>query len=434
MPKLTFKSRLREAKEPVQHFVAELELDGFIDAAQQVGFERALNDAARTRATSLIVDFRRVQYINSSGISALIRSFEVYRARGGVLCLAAVARPVGLSMHLLGVTSLIPFAKDLEAARALVDDHAAGKSAGESAQSQALAAPGAETVTPRKVFLRETGQARTPTGKVMVISPSKNRFTSVLRRYFGRLNGDYHLALDTREALRAFKTLDPDLVVVDHRCDPKGEFVSRLKVQKRHSLTSIIKIYSSTDDVDAQLDFKVWENDYLVDPFEMLELFSLTEAELRRVPKDRKVFSQQVRFQFRTVPDSIEKAYKLSDLVIRQALTIEDDVTALYAAVKEGIDNAVVHGNRSQAQKRVDVNFLVDQSKVTVLIEDEGKGFDFEYYLSRLTRKEAFEEARRRILDEGIRGGLGILLMSKCSDRIEYSAPGNVLRLEKNVR
>ena len=38
-------------------------------------------------------------------------------------------------------------------------------------------------------------------------------------------------------------------------------------------------------------------------------------------------------------------------------------------------------------------NFLVDHKKVTVLVEDEGKGFDFEYYLSRIDSREAFEKA-----------------------------------------
>jgi serine/threonine-protein kinase RsbW len=111
----------------------------------------------------------------------------------------------------------------------------------------------------------------------------------------------------------------------------------------------------------------------------------------------------------------------------------EDDITSLYAAVKEGIDNAVVHGNRRNEELRVEVNFLVDNTKVTVLVEDQGKGFDWEYYLDRLDREDAFEEAKKRIVEEGMRGGLGILLMSRCVDRIHYAGFGNILRLEKNI-
>ena len=146
-----------------------------------------------------------------------------------------------------------------------------------------------------------------------------------------------------------------------------------------------------------------------------------------------KVFSQQVRFDFQGKKECVENAYKLSDLVIRQAMGEEDDITSLYAAVKEGIDNAVAHGNRGKEDQGVEVNFLVDNTKITVLIEDQGAGFDFEYYLSKLNREDAFEEARKRIVEEGTRGGLGILLMSRCADRLHYAGNGNILRLEKNI-
>ena len=50
-----------------------------------------------------------------------------------------------------------------------------------------------------------------------------------------------------------------------------------------------------------------------------------------------------------------------------------------------------------------------------------------------LARMDAIEEAKKRIVDEGMRGGLGILLMSRCADRLHYAGFGNILRLEKNI-
>ena len=321
---------------------------------------------------------------------------------------------------------MIPFSKDLDAAHAHVSDVLAGR---------VEASPGArpEHGTPRTVVVRARKSGLDGGAKVLVITPAKGRFTRVLRLRFKSLNGSYHLMHDAREALNRYAEIDPDLVVVDERCDPKGEFVNRLKVKKERSLTSVIKIYGKNRNVRAELDFKIWENDFLVDPFDTLELFSLTEAELLRVPRDRRVFVQQVHFEFRTTQANINKANKLSEMILQHALNDSEESIALYAAVKEGIDNAVVHGNKGSGDKTVDVNFLVDHKKITVIVEDEGKGFDYEYYLARIHREEAFEEAKRRILEEGTRGGLGILLMSKCADRIDYSGAGNILRLEKNV-
>ena len=431
MPKLSCQSSRRPLDRETDQGLIVLAFEGFIDAANYLSFERALEKAAELNARFLVVDFARVHYVNSTGISALIRHHELYRARRGLLCLAGVPRTVGLTMHVLGLTRLVPFVKDVAAAEVHVRDFLAGRVKEPDGLAPGDAAEAVERR--RKVFLREVASPRRRKDrKVLVIAPAENRFTRVLRRRFGYLNGGYHLLHDVNEALRRYLEIEPDLVVVDDRCDPRGEFVSRLKVQKERSLTSVIKLYGKTTDVHGQVEFKIWENDFLIDPFEVLEFFSLTEAELDRVTKDRQVFHQQVHFELRTRRENVEKAYRLSHLIIKSSFPEEEDVTTLYAAVKEGIDNAAVHGNHWDEDKTIDINFLVDQKKLTVIVEDQGEGFDYEYYLARVSGKEAFEEARKRILDEGIRGGLGILLMSRCTDRLEYSGSGNVLRLEKN--
>ena len=428
MPKLTFKTQtLHVDREPPQE-VAGLVLKGFIDAANYMGFEKALERADGDSPRFLLIDFSLVNYINSTGISALIRFSESYKDRGGLLCLAGVSRSVGLSMHLLGVTSLIPFTQDVQSGLDYISGFLDGKNPAMPVMAEAAeagAAPSAAAPPPAP----EADEAV----HVLVLSPSATRFTQVMEHRFSHLRGTYHMLGDAGEALRRFEEIAPDLVVLDERCDPEGDFVNKVKAKKKRSLTSVIKLYPDQAAVGRQREFKIWENDYLVDPFEIQEFFALTEAELARVPKDRKVFSQQVRFDFLGKKECVENAYRLSDLVIRQAMEEEDDVTSLYAAVKEGIDNAVAHGNRRQEDQSVEVNFLVDNTKVTVLIEDQGGGFDFEYYLSKLNREDAFEEARTRIIEEGTRGGLGILLMSRCADRLHYAGNGNILRLEKNI-
>ncbi len=439
MPKLALQMRPPSSAADVATEVSELSLSGFIDAQNYAKFERGLEDAYATGGRFLVLDFSGVHYINSTGISALIRFFELYREREGLLCLASVAKSVGLSMHLLGVTSLIPFLKDLETAHAHIQNFIAAPegtapvvpSPPESAEAQT----GAEADPPARRFvpLRQRRIPGLQRARVVVITPSKSRFTRVLRLRFKTLNGDYHLFHDTTSALAKYREISPDLVVVDQRCDPRGDFVNRVKIEEEKSLTSIIKLYTNSSEVERGLDFKIWENDYLVEPFEVLQLFSLTEAELARLPKDRRVLLQQIRFEFKTRPENVERAYKLSDLIVRQAIVVDEDATAMYAAVKEGIDNAVTHGNRSDSELSVDVNFLVDRNKLTVIIEDRGEGFDYEYYLSQINTDEAFEKIKRRIVEERVRGGLGILLMCKCTDRIEYSGTGNVLRLEKNI-
>lgn len=54
----------------------------------------------------------------------------------------------------------------------------------------------------------------------------------------------------------------------------------------------------------------------------------------------------------------------------------EDDLHKIGMAVRESIVNAVVHGNRYNRRKRVHLAVLNGKDHVTVLVGDEGEGFD----------------------------------------------------------
>jgi anti-sigma regulatory factor (Ser/Thr protein kinase) len=78
------------------------------------------------------------------------------------------------------------------------------------------------------------------------------------------------------------------------------------------------------------------------------------------------------------------------------------------------------------------VTCVIDPKRATFLIEDEGEGFDHVYYMQQIDNQEAFKRAKERIR-QGNRGGLGILLMHKCTDRLEYTGRGNIVRIEKRL-
>ena len=148
--------------------------------------------------------------------------------------------------------------------------------------------------------------------------------------------------------------------------------------------------------------------------------------------RDRKLFTQQVRFQFEGHQDSIDQGLSLGGALIAKLPLTEQERNALHSALKEGVDNAVRHGNSARPDRRVTVNYVVEPRRVTMLVEDEGEGFDHEFFLGQIEEKDAFDRAKER-MREGGRGGLGILLMHRCSDRLEYLGKGNVVRIEKRL-
>ena len=97
------------------------------------------------------------------------------------------------------------------------------------------------------------------------------------------------------------------------------------------------------------------------------------------------------------------------------------------------MDNAARHGNKNQERKLIDVIYLLDKEKVTVTVEDEGDGFDTELFLSRGREGNAVAAARERN-QAGRVGGLGIMLMLKCVDDLEYNYIGNLVKLTKHSR
>lgn len=86
----------------------------------------------------------------------------------------------------------------------------------------------------------------------------------------------------------------------------------------------------------------------------------------------------------------------------------EDDMHALGMAVRESMVNAVAHGNRYNSRKKVHLTVSKASDHLTVVIEDEGEGFD----LSALPDPLAEENLLRQ-------SGRGLLLIQAFVDEFE---------------
>ncbi len=95
-----------------------------------------------------------------------------------------------------------------------------------------------------------------------------------------------------------------------------------------------------------------------------------------------------------------------------------DDIFAVHLAMEEAFLNAVKHGNKMDATKKVTVAYLVDQEKVEICVMDEGEGFD-----------------PRRVPDPRVGENLyrpegrGLLLIRSYMHVLEYNERGNGLRM-----
>ncbi len=76
--------------------------------------------------------------------------------------------------------------------------------------------------------------------------------------------------------------------------------------------------------------------------------------------------------------ESVDSAEELALGAARRAGFDEDDLMKIGMAVRESMVNAVVHGNRYNANKRVRFSVARSPELFTVRIADEGEGFEFE--------------------------------------------------------
>jgi serine/threonine-protein kinase RsbW len=95
--------------------------------------------------------------------------------------------------------------------------------------------------------------------------------------------------------------------------------------------------------------------------------------------------------------DSVDTAETLAIGVASDAGFSEDDRNAIGMAVRECMVNAVVHGNRYSAGKKVRLSIAATPERITVRIADEGAGFDLESLPDPLAPENLLKQSGRGI-------------------------------------
>jgi len=114
-------------------------------------------------------------------------------------------------------------------------------------------------------------------------------------------------------------------------------------------------------------------------------------------------------------------------LIKNQAMTCELNTEVygkLLIAVVEAMNNAIVHGNNLNKDKKVKVSFVIDNDQIEYSITNEGNGiFDP-------------EEAPDPTLPENIEkeGGRGVFLIKNLADEVIYSEDGRTVTMRFNLK
>lgn len=91
-------------------------------------------------------------------------------------------------------------------------------------------------------------------------------------------------------------------------------------------------------------------------------------------------------------------------------------------ATIEAANNAILHGNKLDESKNVNIVFKIDNKFLTITVKDQGNGFDYKN-IPDPTAPENIEKIN----------GRGIFLMEKLSDKIDFYENGSKVELQFNI-
>jgi len=96
----------------------------------------------------------------------------------------------------------------------------------------------------------------------------------------------------------------------------------------------------------------------------------------------------------------------------------------LLVSCTEAVNNAIVHGNKSDPKKKVVIRCTEEEDTLTVCVSDEGTGFDPENLQDPREEKNLMKE-----------NGRGVFLMRSLMDKVKYkrSKSGMVVEMKVNL-
>lgn len=121
--------------------------------------------------------------------------------------------------------------------------------------------------------------------------------------------------------------------------------------------------------------------------------------------------------------ENLRKVEKLVDELSAEYNINADVYGNILIAALEAANNAILHGNALNESKEVSISVKIEEHKLIIKIDDEGKGFDYKN-VPDPTAPENIENVN----------GRGIFLMEKLSDKISFTRNGASVELEFNIK
>jgi|TARA_B100000795_G_scaffold269852_1_gene260716 serine/threonine-protein kinase RsbW len=133
-------------------------------------------------------------------------------------------------------------------------------------------------------------------------------------------------------------------------------------------------------------------------------------------------FTMGQRISFPSKAENLNVVEQMINKVCEEYNVNKDYYGNVLIALTEAVNNAIHHGNKSNPNKEVSLEFQASGSVLSFIIEDEGPGFDFNN-LPDPTDPKNIEKPH----------GRGVFLMKNLADNIEFLNDGSKVKMNFNL-
>jgi serine/threonine-protein kinase RsbW len=268
---------------------------------------------------------------------------------------------------------------------------------------------------------------------IMLVVPERDFFTKTLEYYFESAGWEIEVYTKIVDALGKIESGKAYLVILDAMFEDYQKFAYALKMRRETTNVPLILLYPNEQSYKALKDVTIVGDENLPQPFEFRQLLDHGDAEIIRAAEEELIFLQQLNIHLPTDEPSIEKVIDMVHKLLETSGLNEEGQVAMSAAFREAAVNAAQHGNKYKRDKKIEVQYLLDAEKITTVVKDQGTGFNHEQFVKSGSTRDAISAARERHA-QGRMGGLGIMLMLRCCDRLEYNQAGSQITLTKFLK
>ena len=133
----------------------------------------------------------------------------------------------------------------------------------------------------------------------------------------------------------------------------------------------------------------------------------------------KRIARKSFRFSMASDPKNVHRVEQFL-LKMNSSLKFSDEqLGTLLVVVTEAVNNAIIHGNKRNASKKVVVTGTVEDHLLVIKVKDEGKGFDPQGIPNPIDEGNLLRES-----------GRGVFLMRQLAENVSYNSRGNEVTMK----